>query len=117
MEALHPTDQTLSSYGLGKLDDHSAEAVNQHLEGCPDCRERVAELSSDSFLDRVRGAQKGSGKSTLGQPQPGGTQGSKNATAATPPSADSLPPGLADHADYEIKKELGRGGMRRDMAT
>jgi len=27
----HPTDQILSSYGLGKLDDGSAEAVNEHL--------------------------------------------------------------------------------------
>ena len=28
-----------------------------------------------------------------------------------PPPADTLPPGLADHPDYEIKRELGRGGM------
>ncbi len=34
----HPTDQTLSSYGLGKLDDGSAEAVHKHLEKCPACR-------------------------------------------------------------------------------
>jgi anti-sigma factor RsiW len=53
----HPTDQTLSSFGLGKLDDRSAEAVNQHLEQCPDCRKRVAEMSADSFLERVRDAQ------------------------------------------------------------
>ena len=62
--ALHPTDQTLSSYGLGKLDDASAEAVNEHLEQCADCRKRVAEMSADSFLERVRDAQKPSGKST-----------------------------------------------------
>ena len=54
---LHPTDQTLSSYGLGKLDDALAEAVNQHLESCPDCRRRVAALSSDRFLGRLRDAQ------------------------------------------------------------
>ncbi len=47
---LHPTDQTLSSYGLGKLDDSSVEAVNQHLEQCSTCRKRVAEMSADSFL-------------------------------------------------------------------
>jgi hypothetical protein len=38
--ALHPSDQTLSSYGLGKLDEAAAEAVNQHLESCPACRRR-----------------------------------------------------------------------------
>ena len=28
-----------------------------------------------------------------------------------PPAADTMPPGLADHPDYEVIKELGRGGM------
>jgi hypothetical protein len=53
----HPTKSTLSSYGLGKLDDTSSKLVNQHLESCPECRLRVAELSSDSFLGRLREAQ------------------------------------------------------------
>ncbi len=30
--AVHPSDQTLSTYGLGKLDDASAESVNKHLD-------------------------------------------------------------------------------------
>jgi serine/threonine protein kinase len=106
---VHPTEQTLSSFGLGKLDDGPAEAVNKHLEQCPDCRKRVAELSADSFLERVRDARKPSDKSTSGEPQAGGTQNYKG--SLTPPAADALPPGLADHPDYEIKKELGRGGM------
>ena len=53
----HPTDQTLSSYGLGKLDDASQRAVDDHLEHCPACRNRVAELSADSFLGRIRDAR------------------------------------------------------------
>jgi serine/threonine protein kinase len=32
-------------------------------------------------------------------------------SAGSPISANTLPPGLADHPDYEIKRELGRGGM------
>jgi serine/threonine protein kinase len=109
--SLHPTDQTLSSYGLGKLDDRLAEAVNQHLEHCPDCRKRVAEMSADSFLARVRDAHKPSGTSTFGLSQAVGAPSSKNSNAWTPPPVDTLPPGLADHPDYEIKRELGRGGM------
>ena len=35
-QTLHPTDQTLQRYGLGKLDDASAESVNEHLESCAD---------------------------------------------------------------------------------
>jgi formylglycine-generating enzyme required for sulfatase activity/serine/threonine protein kinase len=106
---LHPISKTLNAYGLGKLDDGSAEAVNKHLEQCPDCRKRVAEMSADSFLGRIRDAQMGSGVSAFAQSQPGEVQTSKKSSA--PPPADTLPPGLADHPDYEIKKELGRGGM------
>jgi formylglycine-generating enzyme required for sulfatase activity/serine/threonine protein kinase len=106
---VHPTDQTLSSFGLGKLDDGPAEAVNKHLEQCPDCRKRVAEMSADSFLGRIRDAQKGLGVSAPAASPAGGTQTYKG--SMTPPPADTLPPGLADHPDYEIKKELGRGGM------
>jgi len=109
--SLHPTDQTLSAYGLGKLDDCSAEAVNEHLMLCSDCRKRVAEMSADSFLQRVRDAQKPSGKSTSGPTQAGGTQGGRGAPTLTSSTADSIPPELATHPDYQIKKELGRGGM------
>jgi len=40
-QSLHPTDQTLSSYGLGKLADAPAEAVQKHLEECSDCQRRA----------------------------------------------------------------------------
>ena len=102
----HPTDQTLQAYGLGTLDEQSAESVDAHLETCEECRRRVGEVSGDSFLGRLR---KVHGASAV----PGGLPTSAAATSqkvATPP-ADTLPPGLADHSDYEIKRELGRGGM------
>ena len=35
----------------------SAESIDDHLESCSDCRRRVAELSSDRFLERLRDAQ------------------------------------------------------------
>jgi hypothetical protein len=107
----HPTRQALSSFGLGKLDNPSAEAVSKHLEQCADCRNQVAELSADSFLGRVRDAQ-GSAMSTYRQSQSSGnTLGQVSAKAVGPPPSDTLPPGLADHPDYEIKRELGQGGM------
>jgi serine/threonine protein kinase len=108
----HPTDQTLSSYGLGKLDDGSAEAVNKHLEQCLDCRNRVAEISPDSFLGRLRDAQ--------GRPDSparsvaslaGLSMLAGGSPSPAPPATSSLPPGLADHPDYEILRELGQGGM------
>src|SRR5262249_27515866 len=111
-QALHPTDQTLSSYGLGKLDDAAAESVNQHLESCPTCRRRVAELSSDSFLGRLREAQ---ARPDAPAPIVSSTDGlsmlATGPSAPAPPPASTLPPGLAGHPDYEILRELGRGGM------
>ena len=110
--ALHPTDQTLSSYGLGKLDDASAEAVNKHLEQCPACRKRVAEMSADSFLGRLRDAQ---ARPDSPVPLISSTAGlsmlAGGSASSAPPPASSLPPGLADHPDYEILRELGQGGM------
>jgi serine/threonine protein kinase len=112
-DAVHPTDQTLHEYGLGKLDDVSSAPVSKHLESCPSCQRRVAEMSSDSFLGRLRGAQGGPEMpATGGRSQLGDSDTDRGpAVAIVPPPADTMPPGLADHPDYEIVRELGRGGM------
>lgn len=112
LNSLHPDDQTLNDYGLGKLDDDSAGRVDDHLSGCDDCRQRVAGLTSDSFLGRLRQVHKPSPTSIPGgSMEPGTLSFLQGKTPSPPPSMDSLPLGLADHLDYEIKRELGRGGM------
>jgi serine/threonine protein kinase len=109
---VHPTDQTLQSYGLGKLDDASAESVNEHLEGRADCRRRIAEITSDSFLGRLCDAN---ARPESSRPAVSSTDGlsllDRAAVVPNPPPASSLPPGLADLPDYEILRELGQGGM------
>jgi serine/threonine protein kinase len=103
---LHPTGQTLSNFSLDKLDDGQAEIINSHLKECADCQRVVAEMSSDSFLGRLRGAQEPSGKPNTG------TQGPVMSDEPGPKAkAGTLPPDLADHPDYQIVRELGRGGM------
>jgi formylglycine-generating enzyme required for sulfatase activity/serine/threonine protein kinase len=110
--ALHPTEQILSSYSLGKLDDRAAEAVNQHLEQCPDCRQRVAEMPADSLLDRIRAAQ---GRPGLAAPVVSSLAGPLiavgGADSSAQPQPETLPPGFAEHPVYEILRELGQGGM------
>jgi serine/threonine protein kinase len=109
---VHPTNQALQSYGLGKLDDTTAESVERHLKSCSDCRRRVAEMAPGTFLHRLRASERplapsapivssDSWLSMLGA----------CASSTTPPPADSLSPGLAEHPDYEVIRELGQGGM------
>jgi serine/threonine protein kinase len=102
----HPSGDDLVAYGLGRLDDAAAGAVSRHLEACAGCRRRVAELSADSFLGRVRGAfgVPGAGPAPAAPAAP-------RAGSARPEPRDDLPPALANHPDYEIRRELGRGGM------
>jgi serine/threonine protein kinase len=110
--SLHPTEQTLSDFSLGKLDDGRSEIINNHLNECPDCQRLVAEMSSDSFLGRLQGARGRldpvpvAGSSLAGLSQIAGEPAS-----AEPPPSSSLPPGLADHPDYQVLRELGQGGM------
>ncbi len=110
--SIHPSEQTLSSYGLGKLADGSAAAVHEHLERCLACRNRVAEMSADSFLERVRDAQ---ARPDSPVPLISSTAGlsmlAGGSASPAPPPTSSLPPGLADHPDYQILRELGQGGM------
>jgi Putative zinc-finger len=107
----HPTDQTISAYALGKLDEMLAEVVTKHLRQCRDCRDRAAVISADSFLARVRGAEGPLSKSSFGMSESAETHWPKASNNPSPPPGNTLPPGLADHPDYEIKRELGRGGM------
>jgi serine/threonine protein kinase len=131
-QTAHPTDQSLRAYGLGQVDAASAESVRRHIESCPRCARRAAEVSSGSLRDadvprdpstsRMSGgsasdrpgeARSAREMSVAGWSQLGsiGSEGGPIPGALTPPSAETLPPGLADHADYEVVGELGRGGM------
>ena len=98
----HPSPEMLSDFALGKLDDAGQLAVSRHIEHCDECRGRVGQISSDSFLDRFRDVQ------NAGRSQPGTGQATD---FVSPARADTLPPGFAENPDYEIKRELGRGGM------
>ena len=109
---IHPTDQTLSSYGLGKLDDRSANAVNKHLEECSDCRKRVAELSADSFLGRIRELRSPTGRSMFGEARPGVTERDQSTNGVVPPPPGTIPPSLAGHPDDALPCR-----SRRDLAT
>jgi serine/threonine protein kinase/formylglycine-generating enzyme required for sulfatase activity len=107
---LHPSEETLKSFALGKLDEESAQSIGKHLEACSDCRERIEEMPAPSLVGRLRTPQD-IDRTSSGRTQSVGTAGDRGVGAQAPSPADTLPPGLADHPDYEIMRELGRGGM------
>ena len=110
---LHPSDAILQTYFLGTLDDDSKRRVGEHLKSCRECLERASGLSSDdtwsaTFLVRHKEFRPSEGpglESTL--PYQPGDEGATTIDVRK----DLLPPGLANHPDYQILKELGRGGM------
>ncbi len=111
--ATHPSADALKAFGLGKLDDAAAELVMRHLDLCEGCRKEVAALSGDDFLARLRQAR---GQSST--PAPSNTF-SDSAVGRKPPlppvssqtAIPNLPAELAASPQYEVLKELGRGGM------
>ena len=129
----HPPDDTLTAYSLGKLDDLLAGTVGRRLSKCADCRRRVAELSSQSRSGSTARARIGlnCGWSRRGGPvttpvkaAPMAAPPVKAAPIAAPPvkaaaatarrtqaASRPLPEGLANHPQYEVERELGRGAI------
>jgi serine/threonine protein kinase len=107
--AVHPSEDALRAFALGKLDDSTSSVLMSHLDACPDCCKVVAALSGDDFLDRLRQAH---GRSST--PAPAKSLADV-AGKALPPANQTpipnLPPELAANEQYEILRELGRGGM------
>jgi serine/threonine protein kinase len=105
----HPSADVLKAFALGKLNDGSSEVVLSHLDQCQACRQEVASQSGDDFLNRLRRAH---GSSST--PAPAKALGDVSRAPQPPAShapVPNLPPELANNPQYEILRELGRGGM------
>jgi serine/threonine protein kinase len=110
----HPSADVLQAFGLGKLDDASAEVVASHLDDCADCRQAVAAQSGDSFIARLRQAHGQHSTCPPGQSlsETGHSGHAARSSPQATPSPNPTPlPELANHSQYEIVRELGRGGM------
>jgi serine/threonine protein kinase len=111
--AICPSSETLQAFAFGKLSDTvTSDTIVQHLETCVDCRKKVTGLSGDDFLQRLRGALQPAGTAVPGTSASGADMASKaGQRASATPIVPDLPPELRDHAQYEVMRELGRGGM------
>ncbi len=106
----HPSARTLSFYHSGQLDRAEAEAVSRHLSKCGSCRSKVAGMTPGSMVQETNAVPARS-ESTPAVGSSLDDLAERLAQSASPPAASSLPAGLADHPDYQVLRELGRGGM------
>ena len=113
--SLHPwTD--VRAFGNGPLDASSADSVSSHLDECEDCLLKVAGISPDGFLDAFRRADPLKAWRLAGRRRGGSVTGrhrpelprTKPMTSAM---GDGLTAELANHPEYKVLRELGRGGM------
>src|SRR6476469_1723601 len=89
--ALCPSLEVLSAYADRTLTAKGMETIKQHLEECPGCRSRFSQLAQSTMpvthLPEMAKA------------------------AAAEAEHGAVPAQLARHPTYQIKRELGRGGM------
>jgi eukaryotic-like serine/threonine-protein kinase len=116
---LHPEMRLLRDFTAGALDGHELDRVVEHLEQCGTCRAEVDGIATgDGLLDRLRQA------ATLAEGRPADhTERRRRAWAlrrrihrdSSPSAVSAAEPGLPippqDVANYEILREVGRGGM------
>jgi serine/threonine protein kinase len=94
----HPTHESLQAFGNGRLVGDASISVQTHLDSCEVCRRMVSQLT----LPPVSLTQ---AETRLRMPD------SKTPGTATPMSQEGIALELANHPDYRILRELGRGGM------
>jgi serine/threonine protein kinase len=104
---VHPSDSDLQGFTQGKLDDSAARSLIDHLEECPDCRKRAAELPDCTLNARI-GDSKASGPAVV-RPAAPPIALPKPEPARRPP--EGVPLELVAQTGYEVLSELGRGGM------
>ncbi|MGC8643272.1 MAG: protein kinase domain-containing protein, partial [Isosphaeraceae bacterium] len=108
--AAHPSERTLRSYGSGQLDRAEADAVRRHLSQCGSCQSKVAGMKAEQDVNGMTTTWVRTGSTSSTNSSLDDLEGRLAGGALFAP-ASSLPAGLADHRDYQVLRELGRGGM------
>jgi formylglycine-generating enzyme required for sulfatase activity/serine/threonine protein kinase len=102
----HPGPEELADFGAGKLARDRAARVAAHVGACAECRQKLDELSPDSFVGKLRGAAARGG--TL-------PAVAHEAPIKSPPQgatvSEAAPAELASSRKFEVLGKLGDGGM------
>jgi WD40 repeat protein len=104
----------LQSFGLGQLQAAEASVIEEHVSHCEACARTVAQVSSDTFIERLRVAREPAPDSQATLPpvaeRPAPLPESAG-TSADAPDSTALPPELLQHPRYRVLTLLGAGGM------
>lgn len=99
-------DALLKQFAEGRLNPEMEVKLACAIEKSPELQARVAEISSDDFLERVKQAAVASRDS---RPHSASVKTASQSVAE--PHLDAIPQELIESTDYQVLKELGRGGM------
>ncbi|HMC90033.1 MAG TPA: protein kinase [Gemmataceae bacterium] len=106
----HPTAKQLEAFGLGRLGEAEALALESHLAVCSECSRALEELPADNFVARLRGAMEVEPSTRV----EAGELAEAVTLTGSPGSStmsNAVPAELANHPRYRIFQELGAGGM------
>jgi WD40 repeat protein len=118
---IHPTDDMIEAFALGKFDPPGDRQLEEHLAGCELCQDRAEAIAPDTLVEllasaRTRGDADRSAATTptlAGSATPSlhaPTQ-AWDETAPRPVDDGSAPAVLTGHAKYRVLRRLGVGGM------
>jgi len=112
----HPSPELLRRFGSGELRGPEADAIEDHVETCAVCCQRLRELPRDPLLNRLQavvcaGDTKVPPTSMPNQSTPSDPHASAPPDGSPVPQTPSVPAALAEHPRYRVLKALGSGGM------
>jgi serine/threonine protein kinase len=116
----HLTLATLNDYAVGRLDEPEFGEASDHLEYCPDCRDRLfaLEASNDELVAQLRGAgekpkfvEEPEMASALAAARKVFSAGADVDTAARSAAANDAADVFSGIADYQVIEKIGQGGM------
>ncbi len=99
-------DELLRQFAQGRLDSEAEVQLALRIEESPQLQSRLAAISSDGFLDRVKDLAASSRIEAATS-----TPGEITRASSEDFPVEGIPSELIDSPDYQILKELGRGGM------
>jgi WD40 repeat protein/serine/threonine protein kinase len=109
----HLASDVLRALGAGTLDAATTAVVLAHLDRCVECRQAGVALMGAHFAARLRAARAPAGTvaEALTPAETASSGPPPILPATTPYASPNVLPELRDHPQYEVIRELGRGGM------